>query len=342
MANKELLIDNPIAWATANRYSLYRVDGGFGVGYQDKVVGKLVEVAGGSYKFVNMGAVINGIQPTPNSQLAGITPVADLDSVSSVSSNPLEPYLSKSFFTQDLLKPVELFNVVKKGDQHLELGADISGTGQVERTADCNTWLPFASKPYCLSPDLRDYILVPAPAIFSDLPNTNGDSLSLSEMLKFDPTMGMQMYKTFKGKPCHQEHANKDITKAKGIILDSFMRPITKLGNGKYWKMVHLYAFDRTKDPILAQAILNGESNAYSIGFYYTSYTCSICGTRVGKGINTTPCSHTFMGKPTYRMPNGRLVYRQCENATGFESSSVNSPAFSLNQSSIVYDASKV
>lgn len=131
-------------------------------------------------------------------------------------------------------------------------------------------------------------------------------------------------------------NCNKDITRAKGVILDAFLRPVPF--NQKYYKIVLLLAYDRTKDSALANSILSKESNAYSVGFYYSSYRCSICGTHVGKGINVKPCSHTQLGRPTYQQGDGRIVYRQCENATGFECSAVNTPAFVSALGPHVYD----
>lgn len=215
---------------------------------------------------------------------------------------------------------------LSKGTNEIPISGDASGTGFSERVLDCNFWLPYAAEHYDISRDIRDYILVPIPAIFSGLPNTNGDSLSLKEMLMFKPEYGMQMYKTFKGQPTHLEHANKDITKAKGVILESFLRPIKF--NPSYYKIVLLMAFDRTKDSILVDQILTGQQNAYSVGFYYSSYACSICGHVVGKGINLSPCKHTQMGKPTYKQADGRLGFRKCQDAKGFECSVVNTPAF--------------
>jgi hypothetical protein len=135
---------------------------------------------------------------------------------------------------------------------------------------------------------------------------------------------------------CVVHNCNKDITKAKGIILDAFLRPVPF--NTKYYKIVLLLAYDRTKDPVLAERILRGETNAYSVGFYYSSYTCSVCGTRVGRGINTRPCIHTQLGRPTYRQSDGKIVYRQCEDGVGFECSSVNTPAFVSAIGPHVYD----
>jgi hypothetical protein len=101
---------------------------------------------------------------------------------------------------------------------------------------------------------------------------------------------------------------------------------------------VLLLAYDRTKDPVLAQRILDRQTNAYSVGFHYSSYSCSICNTRVGRNINLSPCSHTQLGRPTYKQPDGQLVYRKCENGQGFECSSVNTPAFVSAIGTHIYD----
>jgi hypothetical protein len=226
-------------------------------------------------------------------------------------------YSSTAFGLGD--KPIELH---KDSSQKI---AEISGT--LETTAECNLWLPAAAKHYQISPNIKDYILVPTPSIISCVPNTNGDSVTIQEFLRFSPKMGMQAFKTFRGKPTHLEHDNKDITRAKGVILDSFLRPLKGFGNNKYWKLVLLSAFDRTKDPQLTKAILSGEVNSYSIGFYFQSYTCSYCGHKCGLGGYATPCEHTAPRKPTYEL-NGRLVYRQCGEIEGFENSAVGSPAY--------------
>lgn len=204
-------------------------------------------------------------------------------------------------------------------------------SGDNSHSIEANMWLPHAASVYNISPNLQDYILVPIPAFNSEMPNTNGDSVSLPELLRFDPQQGQQAFKTFRGKPTYIEHDNQDYSKAAGVILDVFLRPIRGFGNGRYYKVVELLAYDRTKYPRLADSILAGENNAYSVGFYYSAYTCSICGRRVGKDTVMGPCEHTHLKKPTYRVPqNGRLAYRMCHNITGFETSSVVNPAFAI------------
>jgi len=232
-------------------------------------------------------------------------------------------HVSKEFICQAFgigETPIELY----KDPETAAVRAGMSA----ERTIEASLWLPYAAKEYNLSPDIRDYVLVPVPVMITQLPNTNGDSVSLKEFLRFDPALGQQAFKTFRGKPCHLEHANQVIREAKGVILDVFLRPIPKFGGGKYYKLVELMAYDRTKDPLLVNSILTGENNAYSVGFYFKSYTCSICAAKVGKGLNTSPCAHTVPRKPTYMNESGNLVYRQCESIEGFETSVVANPSY--------------
>lgn len=306
-------IQDPVLWAKANSYTLAPQNSKFtNVSFQGHAVGILNKV-GDYYEFQTVDQ-LDAVQQQPKSDL-------EMAALSAAEDGQM---VSHSFGIPGF-SPIQL-DTITKGTNELPLSAKISGTGYSERVLDCNYWLPYAAEHYDISRDIRDYVLVPIPAIFSSLPNTNGDSLSLKEMLTFKPEYGMQMYKTFKGQPTYQEHDNKNLLKAKGVILESFLRPIKF--NPNYYKIVQLLAFDRTKDSILVDQILTGQQNAYSVGFYYTSYTCSICGTKVGRGINLSPCKHTQMGRPTYKYGDGRLAYRQCQDAKGFECSVVNTPAF--------------
>ena len=203
-------------------------------------------------------------------------------------------------------------------------------SGDSAHSIEANTWLPFAAKEYNLSPDIRDYVLVPVPVIITEMPNTNGDSVTIKELLKFNPEMGMQAFKTARGKPCHHEHDNRDYTKAKGVILDAFIRPIRRFGNNRYYKVIELMGYDRSKDPMLVNSILSGENNAYSVGFYYKSYTCSVCGKTVGqtKFGSSQACDHTFLRRKPYAMNDGRLAYRLCHDILFFETSVVADPAY--------------
>lgn len=230
------------------------------------------------------------------------------------------------------LPPVEAFKL-EKGKDSLVL--DSASAGGISRNLDVNLWLPQAAPHYHISPDISDYVIVPVPSMITSIPNTNGDSASLKEFTRFHPDVGMMAYRTWVGKPCFVEHQNKDITKARGVILDTYIRPIARFPN--YAKVVKLMAFDRTKDPMLVQAILERKIDTYSMGMWYSSYVCPICNLRVGKEFSK-PCSHTRPGRPTYMMNNGQLAYRMCENLNGFEISVVSDPAYVVAQSDTVWN----
>lgn len=233
------------------------------------------------------------------------------------------------------LPPVEAHKLTQN-----KAGIELQGNqaGGESRLLDVNIWLPRASEHYKISGDIRDYVIIPVPSIITSIPNTNGDSASFRELTRFHPDYGMLAYRTWVGKPTFVEHDNRDITKAKGVILDTYLRPLPRYP--KLAKLVKLLAFDRTKDPILVNRILKNEVSTYSMGMYYSSYTCSICGTRAGKGIGR-PCTHTKPMRPTYQQADGRLAYRMCENLIGFETSVVADPAYISAQSNLVTDISR-
>lgn len=231
--------------------------------------------------------------------------------------------------------PTELHGVNTKSSS-VRLGKSIVGE---ERTIDANLWLPRAAEHYHISPKLSDYILVPVPSLISELPNTNGDSVTKEELLRFHPDVGMLAYQTWRGKPTHIEHANKDITKAKGVIFDVFLRKLTGYMGG-HVKVIKLLGFDRTKDPILTQAIIDRKINTYSLGMYFKSYECSLCGNVVSQNGGQA-CQHTRPRRKTYKAADGRLIYRRCQSILGFETSAVADPAYSVANSDIILNASE-
>lgn len=213
-------------------------------------------------------------------------------------------------------------------------------TGAGDYTLDVNSWLPASAEIYNISPNLSDYILIPVPSIITDLPNTNGDSVSLDELIRFDPKYGRLAYRSWKGKPTHVEHQNKVLSQAKGVIFDVILQPITT-HRGTHHKCVKLLGYDRTKDPQLCNDILANKINTYSMGFYFKAYTCSICGTRVGpSGVGM--CAHTQPKRKTYKTLDNRLAFRKCEIIEGFECSSVRDPAFVTANSSKVIDVRNI
>ena len=125
-------------------------------------------------------------------------------------------------------------------------------------------------------------------------------------------------------------NCNTDITKANGIILDTYLQPIRQF-TGNHIKLVKLLAFDSRKDPSSCSKIRNKLVNTTSMGMYYSSFICSLCGNAIGKGFGKL-CNHTQPKRKTYMEPySNRLVYRMCQNVVGFECSllsTYNDPAF--------------
>lgn len=232
-------------------------------------------------------------------------------------------------------RATEMSKVVGKNG-NVKLGSKLAG-GE-SRDLNVGNLLAGASEVYLISKDIRDYIVIPTISMISDIPNTNGDSLSKRELLRFNPKRGCLTYETWKGMPTFVEHDNKDHTKAKGIILDSYLTALRGF-KGNLVKNVRLLAFDRTKDPMLCEKLIRRELNTFSLGFTFNAYECSICG-HISYG--QTFCGHTRPKQRTYRMADGRLCYRRCMNATGFEESVVGDPAYVSNLSDILYDPRKL
>lgn len=120
-------------------------------------------------------------------------------------------------------------------------------------------------------------------------------------------------------------NCNDKPEEAYGVIADSFLRKMDGFGKGKVWKLLELLAIDRTKYPSVAQSILSGDLNSYSMGAWVTSYSCSICGSPMGK------CNHLHPKQPLdfYAIDND-LCFRNVHGIKGFETSIVATPAYSV------------
>ena len=220
---------------------------------------------------------------------------------------------------------------VDKTKEGLIVTSQYSSAEKAKEKLDITRWLPFAAKKYDISPDIRDYFFVPVITIPSDLPNRNGVAFPLRTLLEFNIEAGEQAYKTFKGKPVHFEHKNDVPKEAYGVIADAFLRRLDGYGNGRIWKLLELLAIDRTKYPTIAQKILDGEMNSYSMGAMVSTYSCSYCGQEIGK------CDHLHPRlKKDFYEKDGKLVFRNVHGISGFETSIVATPAYSVAASDIL------
>lgn len=188
---------------------------------------------------------------------------------------------------------------------------------------DVPGWLQYAAEPYRISPQLRDYVIVPCTIMYNDLPNRNGIGFPFEELSAWSPDTGLISYQTWKGKPTHVEHNNKIREQAKGVIFASTMYPLPRF-QGNLYAVSLLLGFDRNKDSQLANQILSGERPAYSMGAICQDYICNICEARYSRG----GCEHFKLGQPRVNVINGRLAYLQAHNFIGIECSSVAIPAY--------------
>lgn len=203
-------------------------------------------------------------------------------------------------------------------------GMGMAGGTDSQIPLDVTQWLPFAAPKYKISPDIKDYIVVPVIAVPSDLPNRNRIAFPLKELLAFNPEMGCQSYKSWVGKPTYSEHKNDVIEEAYGVVADTSLVKLNGWAGGKVWKLLMLALFDRSKYVERVAAIAQGDVNSYSMGAWVSDYTCSVCGAEVGK------CNHVEMRdtRATLTEANGRLAFKNCSGIVGFELSVVDNPAW--------------
>ncbi len=244
-------------------------------------------------------------------------------------------YKAEYSFVQQGLKPIDVFKEYKKSGAislastgemvvNTPIASDVPGTG-LQIPLDLKTWLPFAAPTYHISADPKDHIIVPCIIMPADLPNRNGVAFPLRELIKWDPEVGRQAYKTWKGMPTYSEHDNEDYTKARGVIADSVMRKLKGFNRDSIWKVILLLTFDRSKYPDVTNRILSGETNSYSMGAWVNSYECSFCNAELGK------CNHINKKRPSEMNIVGQNVEIACRNAIGirgFETSEVATPAY--------------
>ena len=206
---------------------------------------------------------------------------------------------------------------------------------------EVQSYLPLAAEKYGISKNIKDYVIVPVIILPTDIPNRNSVAFPYEELMKFNVSQGRPNYKTWAGKPTFIEHENADYTAAKGIVFDTYMKPLEH-AEGNIYKLIALCGFDRSKDYELARQILSGDRKSYSMGAFISQYECSVCGMHSRPGKMNTECGHVIRGKPEiYTHSSGAkipsyLIARQ--EITGFEVSSVGVPAWSSATNSNLFD----
>lgn len=204
-------------------------------------------------------------------------------------------------------------------------------------------WLPYSAQVYKTSAKVEDYFTVPTIIMPTDLPNRNMTAFPRDELARFDPEIGDHVYKGWIGKPVYINHINNDYTKAIGAVVDASMRPIDN-ARGDVWKVLSLLAIDRTKNPKIANDIMEGRRTTYSMGALVKCYSCSVCSARgyIRPGIRdkyeAMPCGkdHAFVDRRGgfREFANGRgsddrtIGFLRAHDVKPFEVSTVDYPAF--------------
>jgi len=190
------------------------------------------------------------------------------------------------------------------------------------------SWLPFAAEQYHISPNIKDYTIVELHSVVADIPNRNMDCMDYQELTTWRSLHGRPCYSTFVGKPCHQDHDNQDDTKAKGVIFDASLVPLTKNVNGKtIWAVKILKGFDRSKDTRLANLVQQRNRIGHSMGCLVEKVRCSLPWCQaISDGVSTT-CQHIAGGAGKGQVIRNHIVAEHLIDFAYVEDSSVEDPA---------------
>lgn len=168
----------------------------------------------------------------------------------------------------------------------------------------------------------KGYVYAISRAISSRV-NANYDGWPVDQIKK--------SYKTFIGRPIYVEHNNSETERSRGVILDAVYRE-TKLASGIIDAGVYcLEEVDAVTFPKLANAIMNGQLNAVSMGADVEGTQCSACGKYASKPAEY--CAHIprLKGRTVTVYKQGKriesLVYESCIKPNFFELSFVFEPA---------------
>jgi len=165
-------------------------------------------------------------------------------------------------------------------------------------------------------------------AMHGDVPNDNGDMFRWGnvdkpeepELLRWDETLGKNVYQTFVGRGNFKNHQNDDVSKAVGVILD-----VVPNFDGRFIEA--LVAVDNKKDPDLVRSIDKGYVKAVSMGARVAYSLCSICG-HIAK-TESEYCAHVknSKGGKIYHEGAFRDVYEDNRQVNFIELSWVTVPA---------------
>jgi hypothetical protein len=182
--------------------------------------------------------------------------------------------------------------------------------------------LKAVSKVYNISDNINDYIFPVPRAVTADEPNNNGDNFRHDELMRFSANHRCLVFQTFRNDPLHIEHAAEDPKTARGYIPDAHY--VTASDNDKH--VLTVVAMDTTKDAPLAEGLLSGDIDTFSMGCICDSVRCSYskCTSPVAHSDRDL-CDHLKW----YKMSSidGELIYEDCLGVEYQELSVVGNPA---------------
>jgi len=175
---------------------------------------------------------------------------------------------------------------------------------------------------YNLSANIDDYIFPVPRAVGADIPNCNGDRFAHEELIRYSPQHRCLVFQTFKNDPLHVEHAADNPKTARGFIPDAYYVQ----DNPKDRYVLTVVAMDTTKDPALAEGLLSGDIDAFSMGCICEAVQCSYSKCRKIAHTDRDMCEHL----KHYRMSrfNGELIFEDCLGVEYQELSVVGDPAY--------------
>jgi len=174
---------------------------------------------------------------------------------------------------------------------------------------------------YYVSANPKDYYFLSCLAVRANVPNKNGDAISTEELFRFRPARKCRTYETFIHSPLHVNHFSSDPKLAKGFIVDAIYNDWAE----DFAFVETVVAIDKTKDPILAEAVYNGRINKFSMGSIVEALQCSLSHCKKIAYREEDLCEHL----KNYRMQkiNGELCFEWNIGVDYEELSIVDNPA---------------
>lgn len=176
---------------------------------------------------------------------------------------------------------------------------------------------------YDISPDPTNYGLVACRAVTVEVPNENGDAFPRDELLRFEPSFGRRVYRSFEYRPLCQNHKSDNPKWARGVLVDAHWND----DNPKDEFIETLVAFDKLKDPMLARGIKTGSIDGFSMGCDCGYTVCSVPGCENVAYSRSDFCEHIKNQKMAKDRKTGAQIFERCFEVCFQELSSVGDPA---------------